>query len=486
MRRIPSPRNPSATAGAGALPATAAVALAFVLLTVGLLPAAAQPTPQPVPDVVNGFVLTPLAEVPPQGGLLGAVDLVTAVQFGPEPEVSIPETDEAPDLYATMLGGRVVRVDLVWTAAGPVAHGVTTVADGFNFPLGLAFDPDPATPVLYVADSHRGPDNGRTDGYVARLEPFAGDDSAADATIVVDGLPNGRHNTNHLRFGPDGRLYIANGNPNDNGVQGGAADVLPLSGAILSVDADEVSQDPAVLEWRDAEGDLIPPDEVASHPVNDDFNAKVEVVASGFRNVFGVAFGPDGTAYTAENGADAPSSQDGLYRVAPADRGTDYGFPFCYNEGPPGGVGAAVRKTNNPLFPDHDCSAAAHPPADALLGWHVCATGLDLPTAGPWAFPAPFDGDVYVGECFVIFAQDWVEQVLDDGLEDPGTVQHSVSHKVARVVLDDQGRPTEVRDFVTGLAAPTDVRFGPEGAMYVADGLTIYRVAPAVNAAPLG
>lgn len=411
-------------------------AAVLVLLVLPLAPAAPAPPP-PLPQAAGGFAVAALAPVA----------VPTAIAFG-------PGDGDGPDLYATTLRGDVVRVALRWTSAGPVASGVSVHASGFSSPLGLAFRGD----VLFVADSHAGAESGRTDGRVTRV------DADGARTVIVDGLPNGRHNTNHVKFGPDGRLAITNGNPNDNGRDGGDPDVFPYSGAILSVDVDEVTASPAVLRWRDASNARIAPNAIEAHPRNADFASKVEVVAHGFRNVYGIAWGPDGTAYTANNGADFPSSQDALYKIAP---GANYTFPYCYHIGAPGAVGSDIRAVPNPTFSGSDCSASPLP--TALLGWHVCATGLDLPAAtGPAAFPAAFRNSVYVAECGPFFPEPHTQ----------GVSTHDTGHKIAQVLLDGQGNAVEVRDFLTGLALPTDVRFGPDGAMYVADAGMIYRVAP--------
>jgi glucose/arabinose dehydrogenase len=57
------------------------------------------------------------------------------------------------------------------------------------------------------------------------------------------------------------------------------------------------------------------------------------------------------------------------------------------------------------------------------------------------------------------------------------------AHKVTRVGFEE-GEAIELRDFVTGLSLPTDVRFGPQGAMYVADLEGIYRVQPRPGPSP--
>ena len=144
----------------------------LALLVVPL--AAALPLSPPLEEAALGFAAHPLVAIPAP----------TAINFGVDGH-----------LYATDLAGDVLRVSLAWTPAGPVVTGVETVASGFSQPLGVAQAPDGA---LFVSDSHPNPDTGRTDGYVARIAPDG------TRSVVVDGVPNGRHNTNHLRFGPTG------------------------------------------------------------------------------------------------------------------------------------------------------------------------------------------------------------------------------------------------------------------------------------------
>lgn len=405
-----------------------AAALALLIPLASALPGVG---PAFVPEVALGFGIQPLTPVP----------IATAIAFG-------PGGADGEDLYATTLLGTVIRIPLTWTPAGPIAGAPTTVVGGFSTPLGLVFDGD----TLYVADSVGSSETTRTDGRVTKVV-------GTTKTVVVGGLPNGRHNTNNLRIGPDGMLYVANGNPNDDGVSGGDADVLPYSGAILRVDPDVVGASPAILRWRDASGNLIPPTQIASHPINADFASKVGVVGYGFRNVYDLAFGPGGAVYTATNGADATPSQDQFYRIdAP---GSFHGFPFCLSVGTPGGTDITV--VNSPRYPSHDCSGAL--PAQANLGWHVCATGMDVAPAGT------FLDSAFVAECGPFFAD-----VVLQSLADPAHATYNTGHKVARVVLDANGDAVAVRDFITGLHLPTDVLFGPDGAMYVADADAIYRV----------
>jgi glucose/arabinose dehydrogenase len=416
-------------------------ALPALLVVLALAPALALALPAPpradLPDVPAGFALT----------VLTPAAAPTSIDFGPD-----------GNLYATDLAGELVRTDLAWTAAGPVVTGRDVVASGFSQPLGVAF----ADGAIFVSDSHADPATSRIDGYVARIDPDG------SRHVVVDGLPNGRHNTNHLRLGPDGRLYVGEGNSNDHGCPGGDCagdqpEVPPYGGAILSIDPTEVTASPAVLHWTDANGDLLPPASLANDTSNADFAQKVHVLAHGMRNVFGVAF-RGAQAYTGMNGPDSPSGQDVFFAVQP---GADYGFPYCYNVGTPGGVDNAMQP--NPDFPGVGCSRVPH--GDALLGWHVCATGLDVPNDGPFGFRGAWKDSAYQGECTQFFPE--TDHVAD------GT--YDTAHKVARVALDPAtGKPTGVTDFVDGLVLCTDVRFGPDGAMYVADAGAIYRVAEVV------
>jgi glucose/arabinose dehydrogenase len=428
-----------------------------------------------VPEVLTGFAIEPVLPLPAP----------TALAFGPDLGSLLPGPSfvSETDLYATLLTGQVVRLDLRWTALGPHLTGASVVATGFSQPLGVLFvDRDAASPAnavgnpMLIADSHRGAESLRTDGRITRID-FT--DANGDGTleqlrrVVVDGIPNGRHNSNHMRVGPDGLVTLANGNPNDNGRDGGAADVFPYSGAILRFDAETVTLSPAIMHWRDDGNVAIPPSQMATHPRNADFVAKVDSYAYGFRNIFGVAH-HNGAWYTATNGADDPASQDTLYKIT---EDADHGFPFCFDVGSPGAVSGAIVKIRNPIWPNADC--ATKPTATALLGWHTCTTGLDFPADnGNWRFPDAMQDSVFVGECATFFADSWFQRSLADPLH----ASHNTSHKVVRVALDGNGEATEVQDFVSGLALPTDVLFGPDGSMFIADADAIYRVAPLLPA----
>lgn len=298
-------------------------------------------------------------------------------------------------VYVTSYGaGTVMRLPIL---PGGLLGPATPYATGFDSPLGLAFAPDGT---LYVADSHDGPE--RRVGRVIAVRP-----DGTRAT-VVDGLPNGRHNTNNLAV-HRGRLYVTNGNSTDDGVTGGEPET-PLTGTLLSYKL---------------------PVTTASKPT---------VEARGLRNVYDVAFRP-GTneAWFPTNGPDAmdPWGEDLLHKTDVSKATADYGFPACvYKAGP---NGKPVGPAQSPTYKAKKCRPNAKPVL--ALGLHVSANGIAFGPGGVWG------NDVYVAEY---------------GSNSPS----AQGHRVVRIPITAKG-PGAPQDVVTG-AAPLDIAFGPDG-LYVAD-----------------
>lgn len=251
----------------------------------------------------------------------------------------------------------VVRKGVLWAASyaagsvsgypllpgGAIAIELATPISGFEAPLGIAFGPDD---VMYVSDSHALADG----SHVGRVWAVLPDRTTK--RIVVDGLPNGRHNTNGLAV-LGNRLYVANGNNTDDGT--GTPAEQPLSGTVLS------------------------------YPLPAKLGAKPTVEARGLRNAYDLAFRPGTTeAWYPTNGPDAldPYGEDLLHKTDVAKGTPDFGFPACVYK-------AGLVQGQNPKIAKK-CRPTAKP--ELALGLHVSANGIAFGPGGVWG------NDAYIAE----------------------------------------------------------------------------------------
>ena len=242
---------------------------------------------------------------------------------------------------------------------GLIPGKVTELASGLEMPWGLTFLPDGSALVSgrYSGQIHHVPAEGGEEtpvGEVPGVERsseggllglaaspnFAGDRtifayvsssptnrvvalrvsedlrSLSQDRVVLDGIETAdRHHGGRLRFGPDGNLWITTGDAYvDPEI---ASDRGSLNGKVLRVRPDG----------------SIPPGNPFGTPV----------YTTGHRNVQGITFGPDGTAYASELGW---NEWDELNALRP---GADYGWPEA--EGPEGSGGErpifALRPVEN-------------------------------------------------------------------------------------------------------------------------------------------
>ena len=114
------------------------------------------------------------------------------------------------------------------------------------------------------------------------------------AEVVLDQLPFGRHHSNGMAIGPDGRLYLTIGSTCNE-----CAEADPLSATIQALD---LTGDDLAL-------------------------SDLETIASGLRNPYDIVFTPDGQLWATDNGSDPPcATPDELNRITP---GSHYGWPYC-------------------------------------------------------------------------------------------------------------------------------------------------------------
>lgn len=382
------------------------------------------------PSVPIGFVVTP--------GALAVT--ATSLDFSPD----------GGTLYVSSLTGSVLSYPVV---GGLIAGPPTMFVQGLNQPLGVLATDD----AVFIADSITGVP--RANGIVYRATDADGNGAADQVETVISGLPNGRHNTNGMAIGPDGMLYITNGNSTDSGFgeEGGPPEVRPYSGSVVRVDP--------------ASTDLTPSPDM--------------VVATGWRNVYDIAFfpenhpastpgtmkaavpmnGPDGLVY---GGVQRPAAEDTLNIFDAADGVVEhFGFPWCLYDRANGGLAGFTQDASAGACDPLPAQAFAGIPGpavqakpSALFGLHVSADGLAFnPNT---SFPASYDHDLFVVDFGNFF----------------GTVP--TGHKIVRVRFDASGAITAVEDFMTGLV-PLDLTFAPDGALWVADlSGVIVRIAGAV------
>src|ERR1700722_13745258 len=379
-------------------------------------------------------------------------------------------------------------------------------ADGLNFPTGLTFGPDGT---LYVSESGL-PFAGAPRG--GRVLPFAGDtrtvllDSLAppvngvtyhdgylyvtvggtpsqilrlpiaggDPEVVVDKLPRpGNYQPSMVAFGPDGKLALAQGAMTNLGIIG--LDALDLGWLGL------LNHEPDVpgLEIELRGGVSVETDDSdhpgqravtgpfarfgSEHPAGTRIKAQVpassavmrcepdgsslELVAWGVRNGFGLLFLPDGRLIVTDQGSDDRGSRpigkapELLFEVV---QGAWYGWPDFIGHVPVSHPRFKRAQGDPPQFilANHDELPAPHA-ALAEIETHAAAAKMDnMP-----------DGRIVLA----LF-----------GDEVPMTAPSGPKAGRAVAVIDPDGWTVQTVT-ATGLQRPIDVRYGPDGSLFILD-----------------
>ena len=216
--------------------------------------------------------------------------------------------------------------------------------------------------------------------------------------------------------------------------------------------------------------------------------ATVRPLAWGFRNIIGIAWNSQGELFSAVNGYDnAPGRpindmHDGTYRVR---EGEWYGWPdFAANFDPV--TDAKFKPTASTVAPpyiygdrlarelhfviDHVASGLKQPDKSLILGLHEVNSSPSKPDVAPASW-----GD-YADHLFVpeFGDMEWITNPTRDKpagcriavLKTSGTGEHTIRAFVQNVQVgpgSTQGKLGE------GIERPYDVKFGPDGAMYIVD-----------------
>jgi glucose/arabinose dehydrogenase len=367
--------------------------------------------------------------------------------------------------------------------------------DGSGDPKVTRIEPDGKRSVLAQGDQLERPLTSVAvhDGtiYVVAADTVSTLSDQGQLTPIITGLPGlGDHQADQLAF-MGNRLYLSIGTMTNSGVVGPDNAVfgwlkdpdrrelhdVPCADVTLA-DQSFQSDDPiggsgrvtttAYSAFGTAQhaGTVVPGNPKCNGAI---LSAKLDgsdlqVVAWGFRNPYGLEVGPDGALYATMHGFDARGSRpienasDCFYRV---EVGAWYGWPdfacdvpvtdprFKPDGGPQPQFVLATHPTD-------------HPPAPiAKFDPHDATNGFAFAPAAPWGQPT---------DAFVALFGDFTPAT--------GTVPAPRGVKVVKV---DTTNGT-ISDFITnaipgeaskhglgGLEHPSDVTFGPDGAMYVAD-----------------
>ncbi|MGB1250927.1 MAG: PQQ-dependent sugar dehydrogenase [Candidatus Promineifilaceae bacterium] len=329
-----------------------------------------EPTPEPtVPTEV--IIEVEGAELPPGFSIIKFADIrrPTSIAF-----------DAQGRMFSTNQYGEV------WMLEDTDGDGRADVqqqwAFGFTWPVGIAFHPE--TGDAYISQT----------GKITIARDTDNDGEADEYESLVSGLPNNLHKNNNLEFGPDGWIYMGVGSTCD------ACD-----------EADDRSATMMRFNPETGEG---------------------EILASGLRNPFDLAFHPEtGDLFSTDNGRDDLGATSPLEELNHIVTGQDYGWPNCWN----GGEGEC-----------DDTSTAI-----GFFQAHSSVNGLDFYTGGN--FPEAYQNNMFAG----VFGS-WSV---------PARIEHGI-HRIKLVPNGDSYR-TEIEWFARLDNWLIALKQGPDGAIYVSD-----------------
>lgn len=277
----------------------ARVAVTAAVLAIGLA-GCSGPSDGPVPPPVRPAPAAPAGPV----ATLGEPEELTSGLEAPWGLTFLPDGSA---LVSERISGEIERVP----AGGGPARTVGVVPDvdvsSEGGLLGIVASPEFATDrLVYAAVS------GRDQNRIVALTIAEDFGSLAVDRVLLDGIQTAdRHHGGRIVVGPDGHLWIGTG---DAFEPENAATADSLNGKILRI----------------ARDGSVPADNPGPSPI----------YSSGHRNVQGMAFGPDGTAYASELGHRA---WDEVNVLRP---GADYGWPET--EGIAGSTGEPPIATIHP------------------------------------------------------------------------------------------------------------------------------------------
>ncbi len=341
-------------------------------------------------------------------------------------------------LYVSLMGsGQVVR--LPDRNRDGRADGVEVIVGNMNQPHGVEWH----NGALYVAETDK----------VTRLRDANNDGQFEVRELITNNIPaGGGHSSRTVHFGPDGKMYVS-------------------AGSTGNIDPETDPRRAAILRFN-PDGSI-----PADNPYANDADARKRPLwAWGLRNSVDFLWTANGQLWANHNGS------DGLGDTLPPEeividvqRNRSHGWPYCYTPAQGANLSpnqqAEVRDTRVALPSGFSCTQAV--PASFTDAAHSAPLGMT--DGSPIDLPQAWDDDL-----FVAYHGSW----------NTNNTANYRDCKVQRVVVEN-GRPVRSETFATGWrpantkcgdaitwGRPADVKFGPDGAMYISDdkGNRVYRV----------
>ena len=407
--------------------------------------------PAPLVYRFDRFSVTKEADVgPPAGDLLRDGIAFKSSSF----PISFPTSMAmGPDgrLYVSELFGTIHALTLNDEKQVIDDQVITTL--GSRFTLGLTVDPKstPENVILWVAHSSPSIDNGvPNSGIVSRL-------SGPDFTTredVITGLPRAiaNHGTNALHFGPDDRLYIAQGGntgaggPNQiPGSEFGDMQEQPLSAALLVADVRNPSFDGSCNNDADIFG---PPP------------CDVQTYATGMRNTYDFVFHSNGSIY----GADNSVGTDSTFPPSPTPPCLGFSDPASWDANPPGD---GVDSLDDPLNRLVEGGYYGHPNPSRNECVFYDGRFQGVPPL-PNYHPPLYDlGDHRSADGIIEYRSDTFCGSLKGDLL---LANYGIGDDITRVELSSDGTAvTRAGSLIGGFNNPVPLAQGPDGTIYVGE-----------------
>ncbi|HVE46243.1 MAG TPA: hypothetical protein VNA57_05810 [Acidimicrobiales bacterium] len=328
--------------------------------------------------------------------------------------------------------------------------------------------------------------------YVAHAGTISAIDEPGKLRTVVSGLPGqGDHQANQIVF-KDGFLYFTVGTVTNSAVVGPDNAVFgwlnsPKLRQLHDVPCQDVVLTDAVFDSENPLGN--DPERQKTSPYsaygtvqpagatvagNPKCNGSVlrvrpdgsglEMVAWGLRNPYGLELGPNGDLYATMHGFDARGSRpiedawDCFYRI---EAGAWYGWPDFACDTPVTDQRFSVRNKPAPRFLIANHPTESPPAPLARFHPHEATNGFAFSPGDEWGGP----GTAYVA-------------LFGDFTPATGTLDRPRGVKVVRVdtstgemstFLENKTEGQASRHSGGGFEHPSDVTFGPDGAMYITD-----------------